>query len=241
MVYFQLTPTRVLTVYVAQGVILVVFLYLAIRILLRDRKRLNIIFAGLYISPSVGVIINFIYAPLTDESIVLLLNYFTNFGAIYAPIFIVVFDLILLKSEKIISTSKQLAILIVYGIAVLCMGFFLLIPGFGVTINAGTLWTPVWSIPIFVYVVLILTCFATIPALYFSIKIYLKFEDEKLKKKWKFFIFGFIALMTFMYLIFLSNTLAEPTFRLILPGIGLVLDILGGLLMYYGVGKQIEK
>ncbi len=240
MVYFQLTPGRFLTVYIAQGVILAVFLYLAIRILLRDRKRLNIMFAGLYISPAIGVLINFIYAPLTDVSIVLLLNFFTNFGAIYAPIFVVVFDLILLKSEKIISTSKQLAILIAYGIVVLCMGIFLLIPGFGVTIGPPN-WTPVWSFPIFVYVVLVLTCCATIPALYFSIKIYQKFEDEILKKKWKFFIYGFIALMTFMYLIFISNTLDNATFRLVLAGTGIILAILGGLLMYYGVGRQIEK
>jgi hypothetical protein len=240
MVYFQLPLTRILTVYVAQGLILVVFLYLAIRILLRDRKRLNVIFAGLYISPAIGVLINFIYAPLTDVTIVLILNFFTIFGVIYGPIFAVVFDLILLKSEKIISTSKQLAILIAYGIAVFCMGIFLLIPGFGVAIGPPN-WAPVWSIPIFVYVVLILTCCTTIPVLYFSIKIYQKFEDEILKKKWKFFIYGFIALMTFMYLIFLSNTLADPTFRIILPGIGIILAILGGLLMYYGVGRQIEK
>jgi hypothetical protein len=240
MVYFQLPLTRILTVYVAQGLILVVFLYLAIRILLRDRKRLNVIFAGLYISPAIGVLINFIYAPLTDVTIVLILNFFTNFGVIYGPIFAVVFDLILLKSEKIISTSKQLAILIAYGIAVSCMGIFMLIPGFGVAIGPPN-WAPVWSIPIFVYVVLILTCCTTIPVLYFSIKIYQKFEDEILKKKWKFFIYGFIALMTFMYLIFLSNTLADPTFRIILPGIGIILAILGGLLMYYGVGRQIEK
>ena len=133
-----------------------------------------------------------------------------------------------------------MAILIVYGIVVLCMGIFLLIPGFGVTIGPPN-WSPVWSIPIFLYVVVILTCFATIPALYFSIKIYQKFEDEILKKRWRFFIFGFIAFMTFMYLIFISNTLANATFRLILAGIGIVLTIIGGFLMYYGVGRQIAK
>ena len=241
MVYFQLSLGRILTVYGAQGVILAVFFYLAIRILLRDRKRLNVIFAGLYLSPAIGILFNWIYAPLTDVPIVQLLNFFTNFGAIYAPIFIVVFDLILLKSEKIISTSKQLAILIAYGIVVLCMGIFLLIPDFGVTINAVTNWTPVWSIPFFVYVVVVLTCCATIPALYFSIKIYQKFEDELLKKRWRFFIFGFIALMTFMYAIFVSNTLANTDFRLIIGVIGIILALLGAFLMYFGVGKQIEK
>ncbi len=241
MVFFELSTGRFLTVYVAQGLLLAVFLYLAIRILLRDRKRLNVIFAGLYISPAISILFNFIYAPLTDESIVQLLNFFTNFAAIYAPIFIVVFDLILLKSEKIITTGKQLAILITYGIVLLCTGIFLQFPGYGVVINDATNWTPVWSIPFFVYVVLILTCCATIPALFFSIKIYQKFEDEELKKKWRFFIYGFIALMTFMYAIFVSNTLANANFRLIIGVIGIILALLGGFLVYFGVGKQIEK
>ena len=57
MVYFQqLSLGRIITVYVAQGVILVIFLYIAIRILQRDRKRLNVIFSGLYLFPVVGVI-----------------------------------------------------------------------------------------------------------------------------------------------------------------------------------------
>ena len=239
--FFQLTTGRIITVYVAQGVILVAFLYLAIKILLRDRKRLNVIFAGLYISPAIGVLINFLYAPMTDEFLVSILNFFTNFGFFYAPIFIVVFDLILLKSEKIISTSKQLMILIIYGIAMFGMIFFLFIPGSGVTINQGTGWSPVWSLPFFLYVVLVETIGALIPSLYFSFQIYKKFEDEQLKRKWRFFIFGFIALMTFMYAIFISNYIGDPTVRLLIGVVGLMLAILGGFLMYFGVGKQIEK
>jgi len=240
-VYFQLTFGRIITVYIAQGVILLAFLYLAIRILLRDRKRLNVIFAGLYISPAIGLLINFIYAPLTDVNIVLILNFFTNFGIFYAPIFIVVFDLILLKSEKVISTGKQLVILIVYGIAMFGMLNFIFLPDFGVTINQGTNWSPVWSLPFFTYVVLVETIGALIPSLIFSFQIYKKFENEELKKKWRFFIFGFIALMTFMYAIFISNYLGDPTIRLIIGIMGLILAILGGFLMYFGVGKQIEK
>ena len=239
--YFQLTFGRIITVYIAQGVILLAFLYLAIKILLRDRKRLNVIFAGLYISPVIGVLINFIYAPLTDVNIVLILNFFTNFGFFYAPIFIVVFDLILLKSEKVISTGKQLVILIVYGIAMFGMLIFIFIPNFGITIDQGTNWSPVWSLPFFTYVVLVETIGALIPSLIFSFQIYKKFEDEVLKKKWRFFIFGFIALMTFMYAIFISNYLGDPTIRLIIGIMGLILAILGGFLMYFGVGQQIEK
>ncbi|GAH14019.1 unnamed protein product, partial [marine sediment metagenome] len=64
---------------------------------------------------------------------------------------------------------------------------------------------------------------------------------KQLKRKWRFFIFGFIALMTFMYAIFISNYLGDPTVRLLIGVVGLILAILGGFLMYFGVGKQIEK
>lgn len=240
MVLFELTLTRILTIYVAQGVACLLFLFLAYKILKRDRKRLNVIFSMFYLFTAFGLIMNFIYGPLEDEFLVKIFNFLTNFGIFYSPIFIVVFDLMLLKSEKVISTSKQLIILVIYGIAMFGMLFFLFVPGFGVIIE-GPSWSPVWSLPFFIYVASVETIGAIIPTLYFSFKIYKKFEDEVLKKKWKFFILGFCALAFFMYGIFISNTLNDPTFRIVIVGVGLILDLIGVYLMYFGVGKQIEK
>lgn len=239
MVLFQLTAMRFLTIYIAQGFIFVFFLFLAIKILKRDRKRLNVIFSGFYISPVIGFLVNFIYGPLTDVNLVLLLNFVTNFGIYYSAIFLVVFDLILLKSEKVITTTKQILILLGYGIAMFCMIFFLFIPGAGVTLNAT--WSPVWALPFFIYVVLVVSIGAVIPFLYLSFQIHKKFEDDLLKKKWKYFIYGFCCLIVFMYGIFISNTLNDATFRIIMGLIGLVLAIAGGYLMYTGVGRQLEK
>ena len=240
MVYFQLTPTRILTIYIAQGLACFVFLFLAYKILKRDRKRLNVIFSMFYLFPVFGFFMNFIYGPMTDEFLVSIFNFLTNFGIFYSPIFIVVFELILLKSEKVISTSKQLLIIIIYGIALFGMLFFLFVPGFGVTIE-GPSWSPVWSLPFFIYVFSVVTIGAVIPTLYFSIQIFKKFEDAVLKKRWKFFILGFCALVFFMYGIFISNTLNIPTFRIVIVGAGLILDLIGAYLMYFGVGRQIEK
>jgi len=243
MVYFILfiSLTRIITIYIAQGLMCLYFLFLAYKILKRDRKRLNVIFSMFYLSSVFGFIINFIYGPLTDESVVKMLNFLTNFGIFYSPIFIVVFELILLKSEKVITTSKQLIILIIYGITMFCMILFLFTPEFGVTLNVETGWSPVWSIPFFIYVVLVETFGAILPTLYLSFQIYKKFEDDVLKKKWKFFILGFCALAIFMYGIFISNTLNIATFRTIIGVVGLILALLGANLMYYGVGRQIEK
>jgi len=230
--------TRIITVYAAQGFMCLFFLFLAFRILKRDRKRLNVIFAGFYISPAIGFIINFIYAPLTVGSVVLMLNFLTNFFIFYSAIFIVVFNLILLKSEKAITTRKQLIILIAYGIAMFSMIVFLLIPGYGVYFNEN--WSPIWSVPFFLYVVAIETI-GIVSGLYLSFQIYKKFEDETLKKKWKFFIFGFCSIIIFMYGIFISNVLNIDIFRTIIGVVGLILALVGAYMMFYGVGRQIEK
>jgi len=246
MVLYAMSLTRILTVYVAQGIVCFFFLFLAYKILKRDRKRLNIIFAGFYISPVIGFIVNFISGPLTDETLVLALNFITNFGIFYSVIFLVVFDLILLKSEKIINTTKQLAIFTLYGIALFSMIFFVFVPGMGVEMALGATgeapdWSPHWMLPFFLYVVVIESVFAVGPSLYFSYLIYKKFEDEELRKKWKLFIIGFCCLSIFMYGIFISNYLNNPTFRLVMGATGLILAIASGYLIYTGVGRQLEK
>lgn len=240
MVLYQLeSPMRVLTIYVAQGLVFVVFLYLAYRILKRDRKRLNLIFSGFYIFASLGILFNFIYGPIAIIQVVLILNFMTNFCTFFAPIFFVVFNLILLKSEKIINTTKQFAILLGFGVYMFSMIFFVLTPGWGVTFNTD--WAPVWYLPFFLYVVIGETVFAIVPILYLSFQVYDKFEDEKLKKKWKFFILGICALIIFMYGIFISNFLNIAIVRTMLGILGIILAIIGGYLMYNGVGKQLEK
>jgi len=240
MVFFAMSITRIFTIYVIQGILCVSFVFLAYKILKRDRKRLNIIFAGFYISPAIGFIVNFIYGPLTDETLVLTLNFITNFALFYSIIFLVVFELILLKSEKVITTTKQLIILILFGIALFSMIFFVFVEGIGVEMSAPD-WSPHWMLPFFLYLLIIESVFAVGPALYLSLKIYKKFEDEELRKKWKLFIIGFICVVVFMYGIFVSNLLDNSTFRLIMGATGIILAIMSGYLMYTGVGRQLEK
>ncbi|MFX1477231.1 MAG: hypothetical protein ACFFCI_03780 [Promethearchaeota archaeon] len=236
---------RIFTVYVAQGILFAFFIFLAYKILKRDRKRLNIIFSLFYLSVAVGLLINFIYAPMEDvalESIVLILNFLTNFFISFSVVFLVIFELILLKSEKVVTFSKQLLVIVLYGVALFCMIFFLSIftPGIGVTINAATFWKPKWELPFFIYVVIVVTLGGIIPTLYLAFRISKKFEDEVLKKKWKFFIIGLVALFIFMYAIYISNFLNNDTIRLVMGGLGLILEIIGGYLIYYGVGRSIE-
>jgi len=236
-------PMRIITIYVAQGLVCAWFAYLAYKILKRDRKRLNIIFAGFYLSAVIGLIFNFIYGPIANEGVILVLNYLTNFGIFYSPVFLIVFDLILLKSEKVITSSKQLLIFIGIGIFMASMIFFVITPDWGVSLNEDTDWSPEWHLPFFLYLIIGESLFLLLPIFYLSFKIYNKFEDEQLKQKWKYFIFGFCALIIFMYGIFISNFLAsyDINVRTGMGAIGIIAGLAGAYLMYNGVGRQLEK
>ncbi len=246
MVFYQMDLTRFLQVYIVQGIVAVIFLVLAYKILSRDRKRLNLILSLAYIFTVTGIFINFIYAPLTIESVVIILYYLTLIFMFMFGAFLLVFVLMLIKSEKVITTSKQIIIILLYGLALACMVFVpegTLIPGrttIPVEISANTDWKPVWSDIFFIYFVSVLLL-ELIPLLYYALKIYQQFEDELIKKKWKFFVYGIILLYVFSIGTLFSNTLNIQTFRTVWSLIGLVLVIVSPYLIYYGVGKQIEK
>ena len=239
MVFYAISAIRAITIYGAQGILFAFFLFLAYKILKRDRKRLNIIFSLFYLSVVVGLLINFVYAPIEDVSIVLVLNFFTNFFIYFAVVFLVVFELIILRSEKVITFPKQLLLILIYGIALFCMIFLVFVEGLGVTLSDTSPWAPKWSIPFFIYVMSVVTFGGIIPTLYFALQISKKFEDEMLRKRWKFFIIGVCALFIFMYGIFISNTVDNPILRTAMGALGLILAITGGYLIYYGVGKSI--
>ena len=79
-----------------------------------------------------------------------------------------------------------------------------------------------------------------IPSYYYTSKVYRRFEDKDLKKKWGVFIVGNTGLYSVIYLIFLSNTLDIDIIRTIFSIIAGVFAILGAYGTYYGVLRQLE-
>jgi len=232
--------TRFITIYIVQGIVFVFFIFLAYQILKRDTKRLNLIFAGFYITISAGLFVNFIYGPITDLNTVYLLNFITNFLLFYAPIFLTIFSLILLKSEKVITAGKQYLILIVYGAL---LAVLIIFPWnnseIGIMISTPQS-SPWWSIPFFLYAVIVISVLCIIPNLVLSFQILKKFEDEQLKKKWKRYIIGLIFLYIFTYGLMISNMLNNATFRLGMGLISIILNLIGSFLVYKGVGQKID-
>ena len=242
---FQYDVIRILQVYLVQGLVFLFFVSLSIIILKRDRKRLNKIFSGFYILVSIGLFFNFIYAPLRSDELVILieiLNFITNYCLLLGPIFLVIFQLILLKSEQIITEKRQTIIFASYSIVLLSMIGFMFGEETGVDIS-GPNWVPIYHLPIYIYLVIVHSITSTIPTIFLSTMIYKKLEDIAIKNKWRFFMIGIHSLNIFMY-----GTYSSYILEVVLPGfrfgwsiVGLFLVVAGGYMIFYGVGRQLEK
>ena len=245
MAEFQYDIVRILQVYLVQGLVFLFFVSLSIIILKRDKKRLNKIFSGFYILVSLGLFFNFIYVPMRSNDLVIIieiLNFITNYCLLLGPIFLVIFQLILLKSEKIITEKKQTIIFVSYSIVLLSMIGFMFGEETGVDI-LGPNWVPIYHLPIFIYLVVVHSIGSTIPTIFLSTMIYRKIEDSEIRNKWRFFMVGIHGLNIFMY-----GTYSSCILEVVLPGfrfgwsiVGLILVVTGGYMLFYGVGRQLRR
>ena len=231
--------TRFFIVYIIQGIVFIICVFLAYKTIKRDRKRLNVIFGLFYALLAFGLFINFIYAPFDDAPFVVYLNFITNYTVFLCPIFLVIFNLILLKSEKVITQKKQLTIMLIYGVIVFVTFFFLFGENTGVEMGPAPKYSPVWSLPFYIYAMIPFNLCWLI-AIYFAIQIYKKFEDQQLKKKWKFWVIGLVELLAFGDGNFTINLLNIDILRTLWGLVAFVLVLTGSYLLYYGVGKQLS-
>jgi len=178
--------------------------------------------------------INVIYASLTIRLIVKYLHFFTFFLFCFAILYLLIFNLILLKSEAIVTIKKHNLLAIIYGGALFGLVF---IPK-GMTVDASTDWRPVWSLPFFIYAIIIESCLI-IPTLYYSLQVYKNIEDKLLKKRFLFYIIATLGYFAILYLSSISNYLNDPSFRLLTSITGLSLFVTA-FLLYYGVARQIK-
>ncbi|MHA2282492.1 MAG: hypothetical protein ACXAC5_16740 [Promethearchaeota archaeon] len=226
---------RFLQIYVIQGGFAIFFFYMAIIVLKRGKKRTNLYLSGFYLSTAIGGIINIFYANIFIGIIVYILHFITYYVLCYSLIFLLIFTLILLKPANKINTKIQFTLLILGGILLLGLLF---IPN-GIQINGSTNWKPVWSWTFFIYSIIVCSTMLIIPASYYSLKIYSKFENQHLKKKWKYFLIGLLAFFFLYYGTSFSNALNIDYFRLIWSLVSLP-TLIALYLIHYGVGRQLE-
>jgi len=235
MIFFQFDISRFIQVYVVQLGMGIFYFFIGLKILKRDTKRLNQLFATFYILAASAAVINVIYASLFINPAVKILHFLTYFLFCFAIVYLLIFNLIILKSEKLFTIKKHNIIAGTYAVSLLVL---ILIPG-GIIINESTDWKPVWSLPFLIYALIVISC-AIVPTTYFSIQVYIELEDKIVKKRWAFYILATLIYFAILYLASISNFLNDPTFRLITSIAGLSL-FATAYLLYYGVGKQIGE
>ncbi|MFW9899023.1 MAG: hypothetical protein ACFFDO_07155 [Candidatus Thorarchaeota archaeon] len=239
MVLLQMDLVRIIQIYVVQLGMGLVYIFFGILILKRDTKRLNQIFATFYLLSASATVINVIYASLTIEVVVKVLHFITYFLFCYAPLYLLIFCLIIWKSEKVVTIKTHNIIAIIYFILLLILAPIALFTN-GITINESTNWRPVWNLPFMLYAIIVVGVFIIIPLTYLLIQIYKSFEDKVIQRRWLFFILGILPYFVILYLVSISNFLNDPIFRLITSIAGLSLYATA-VLLYYGVGRQLKK
>lgn len=233
---FQSELSRLLAVLIFYPLMALIFIFIAVRILIRNRKRLNITFSMFYFSVAIGVALNAVYALLQEELIVLILHYSSITFVGLSLIFLLTTNRILIQSTSVYESKKQVKQIMIY--IVFLLGAFIFLPFDGAIINASTEWRPIWNIFLYGYITAVHTAFAVIPILYTSFKILTKMESKPLRKKWALFIVGIIGLMLSMYLTFLSNYLNIEIIRLIATFYA-ISTVIWAIMIYYGIGKAL--
>jgi len=237
MVLYQMDVARFITVYIVQLGMGIIYIIFGLIILRRDTKRLNQLFSTFYLLAASATILNVIYVSFTLNPLVKILHFITYYLFCFAMVYLLIFTLIVLKSEKVFTVKKHNLIAVIYGgllLGLAPIGWY-----GGITIDASTNWRPVWSLAFLVYALIVISA-CILPTLYYSIEVYKKFEDEIIKKKWLFYILAIIGYFAILYLTSISNYLNNPSFRLFTSIAGLTL-FATAYLLYYGVGRQIER
>jgi len=224
--------SRYFLIFVIQVFIICTFLTISYKILKRNRIRSNIFLSLFYSLISCSFIINIIYLPFREENIVYLMYFLILYLLLLSFIFLVLFNLNLIQFEM--SLSKNIIIIIIYAI----LSFLLLIYPGGITISESTNWKPVWSWEFLLIGYIFLTFIVVIPIFITSIKIYKKFKNDVLKRKWACFFIGLLGFTFGAYGAALYNTWNDPIFKLIWNFLTLII-VPSGILIYYGIAKNI--
>jgi len=227
---------RLFVIFVPQIFMVVLFSFLIFRILKRNTNRNSLTLSGFYFTVSLSLALNGIavlIAFFSPSEFIATLYLILNFLVIFSFVFIIVFILGLLKLKYVFTVKKALAIILAYGTVWLIL---LLFPG---GINHSENWAPIYSFPTYIAGNILFTITFTIPVIYYSIRLRKLFIDSDLKKKLSLFLIGNMLVTIIIYGALLYGTWQDPTFKNAWNIITTVLLISSGLLIYYGIGRDL--
>ncbi|MBD3215971.1 MAG: hypothetical protein GF311_25390 [Candidatus Lokiarchaeota archaeon] len=226
--------TRFFLVFGIQSALGITFLILVYKILKRKRSKITLYLSSFYISEFLVVLNNIVIIFLPFSFIVIFLYFLLYFVFYFAIVFYILFLISFFQEQLKFTGKKQIALVIFYSFIIICLLAF---PE-GITFKINGNWRPQWSWMFLILNYVVITLLYNIPILFFSYKLYSKFENPKLKKRIKYLLIGTGLLMIQAYGIVLYNTWENETFRMIwsfyTPFI-----MISAYFLYYGIGTNM--
>ena len=229
---------RLLIVFIPQLILASIFLYIAIKLLKRNRIRPIVTLSMFYIFSATGLIFNAIFlliAVFIPENDLLMVSlYFLSFYPIlFSPIFIFTFIITLLKLDDVFTLKKQSLMVLIYGL----ITFFVFFTPDGIRFTEE--WRPIFSWTLLAIVFIVYSVFIVIPTIIYSRRLLKTFQDKVLKKKLLTFIIGVIGMLFSVYGATLYITWQDPLFRAIWSVATVLIIIPSALFIYYGIGREL--
>ena len=229
---------RLLIVFVPQLILASIFLFIAIKLLIRNRMRSIIILSMFYVFSATGLIFNAIFlllaAFIPENTVLLQVVYFLSFyPMLFSPIFILTFMISLLKLDFVFTIKKQLIVTVIYSIIIFLIYFT---PDGIIFIDQ---WRPVYSWPFLMLVYIFYSGYIVIPTLFYSRRLVRTFEDKILKKKLITFLIGVIGMFSSVYGAVLYITWQNPLFKSLWSVITVLIIIPSSIFIYYGIGREL--
>ncbi|MFX0042210.1 MAG: hypothetical protein ACFE8L_04805 [Candidatus Hodarchaeota archaeon] len=221
--------SRILTIYITQLIFCGVLLFIAYKVLKRNRNRLTLTLSGFYFSVSIGLFLNAVYPPLDNKDLVTIIYIIAAYFVLLSPIFLVLFNINLLQAGKENFLRKWAVYIILYTLSLI---FCLNIPG-GITILEEPNFRPLFAWEFLIVLYIFISLFIVFPLIITSLKLYKTFKDPMLKRKLGFFFIGSFGLITSLCIMVLYNTFRDPIIRSILSIIGSFIMLLSAGLIYY--------
>ena len=234
MILQQVDLFRLILLFAFQGAVSLFFYYLGIKLLKRNLNRMSLILSSFYIVTGSGLLISVIYLPFRESLIGFIIYFIAAFLIPFGAIFLVLFIINLLYFDSKFSIKFQIAYMFIYGIFL----FLILNIPEGIKISQETQWNPLYS---WVFIMVFYFFFAAsiiMPTIFFLLRLHNKFEDNKLKRKLRYFIIGISGMFITFYGLILYNSAINPIFKIIWIGLSFIV-IPSGYLIYYGIGRAL--
>jgi hypothetical protein len=227
---------RLMLVFFSQGFMAIAFVVLAFKIVRRKRDRSTVALSLFYFILAIGLILNIVFVlftPTNNELLLRTLYVLSAFFIAFSFAFNLVFINVILKLKDEFTIKKMAVIIGACGIIILLL---YLIPE-GVTFDSN--WVPTYSLPFVVLVYVFFTLYITVPTSYYSARLYKLFKARNLKDRFRLYLIGITILLATVYGGTFFIATYNQLFRLIYSVFAFFLEIAAGLLVYYGLGKDL--